>query len=172
MLNKKFLGIVAYAFMFVSLMMLVGNFAYAEKERKGPDLPELHAYNPPLCPTCKSKVATRTKGKVTAPVVMSCPDCKKETTELGVSHCSKCEKEFLTCIECQRFKKAEARCPECKKVLARRIKGNIEAPVKWEMKCPDCKKAPQEWRIQHCSECETDFLACPLCKKEQEKYIR
>ena len=174
MLNKKFLGIVAYTFMFVSLIMLVGNFAYAQKEPKGPKLPEhAEAVMPPECPTCKTVHASHTKGRVTAPMVMSCPDCKKETTEIGVYHCSKCEKEFLTCVNClAAAPKAETRCPKCKKVLARHIKGKIEAPIKWEMKCPDCKKAPQEWRIQHCSECKTDFLACPLCKKEQKKYIR
>lgn len=169
MLNKNFVGSFTFALAFVGLMMLVGNFAYAQKEPKGPDLPEAQAYNPPVCPTCKSKVATRTKGKVTAPVVMHCPDCKKERTELGVSHCDKCEKEFLTCVECLAASKTAAmvgKCPKCKNVLSRRIKGKIEAPVKWKMKCPDCKKTPQEWHLQHCDECDEDFLACPLCKKE------
>ena len=78
MLNKKYMGTFAFAVAFVSLMMLAGNFAYAQKEPKGPDLPEIQAYNPPVCPTCKSKVATRTKGKVTAPMAMHCPDCKKK----------------------------------------------------------------------------------------------
>ena len=169
MLNKSFIGTVAFALVFVCLMMLVGNFVYAgEKEPKGPELPEIQAYNPPVCPTCKSKVATRTKGKVTAPVVMHCPDCKQEITEFGVSHCDKCEKEFLTCVECLAVSKpAATKCPKCKKVLARRIKGKIEAPVKWEMKCPDCKKTPGEWLMHHCDECGIDFLACPLCKEEQ-----
>lgn len=167
MLNKKYMRTFAFVVAFVSLMMLAGNSAYAgEKEPKGPDLPELQAYNPPLCPTCKSKVATRIKGKATAPVAMHCPDCKKETTELGISHCDKCEKEFLTCIECLAASKPATRCPKCKKVLARRIKGKIEAPVKWEMKCPDCKNKPEEWFHQHCDECKEDYLACPLCKKE------
>ena len=174
MLNKKFLGIVAYTFMFVSLIMLMGNSAYAEKKPKGPELPE--ALGLPICPTCENVVhAKHTKGRVTAPLVMNCPDCKKEITEFGVYHCDRCEKEFLTCIKCVTAKKPatmEGRCPKCEEVLVRQIKGKIGAHVKWEMKCPDCKKDPQEWRIQHCSECETDFLACPLCKKEQEKYIR
>ena len=162
MWNKKFMGIVV----FVSLMMLVCNFAYAQKEPKGPKLPEAKALKLPTCPTCKSVPAYRpTKRRVTAPVVMSCPDCKEKIVELGVYHCDKCEKEFLACIECLRFKKAEAKCPKCKKVRARHIKGTIEAPVKWEMKCPDCKKSPKEWLNQYCDECDADFLACPLCKE-------
>ena len=168
MLNKKFIGIVAYGFMLVSLIMLMGNFAYAQKEPKGPELPEHpEAVMPPECPNCKTVHASHTKGRATAPMVMSCPDCKKETTEIGVYHCSKCEKEFLTCIDCRAATKAKAvtKCPECKKVLARRIKGKIEAPVKWEMKCPECKKKPDEWLLQHCDKCEVDFLACTLCKK-------
>jgi DNA-directed RNA polymerase subunit RPC12/RpoP len=168
MFNNNGMRIVAYAFMFVSLMMLVGNFAYAQKEPKGPELPEhAEAVMPPECPTCKTVHASHTKGRVTAPMVMSCPDCKKETTEIGVYHCSKCEKEFLTCINCLAASKAKAetRCPKCKKVLVRQIKGKIGAHVKWEMKCPDCKEKPEEWLRQHCDECEVDFLACPLCKK-------
>ncbi len=106
----------------------------------------------PICPTCENVVhAKHTKGRVTAPVVMNCPDCKKEISEFGVYHCDKCEKDFLACIKCLgKYTKAETRCPECKKVLARRIKGKIEAHVKWEMRCPDCKKKPDEWLIQHC----------------------
>jgi phage FluMu protein Com len=164
MLNRKFLGIVASTFMFVSLMMLVGNSAYAEKEPKGPELPE--ALGLPICPTCENVVpAKHTKGRVTAPLVMNCPDCKEEIVEFGVYHCDRCEKEFLACIKCLgKYTKAATRCPECKKVLARQIKGKIGAHVKWEMKCPDCKKKPDEWLIQHCDKCEVDFLACPLCK--------
>ncbi len=158
--------------MFVSLIMLMGNSAYAEKKPKGPELPE--ALGLPICPTCENVVhAKHTKGRVTAPLVMNCPDCKKEITEFGVYHCDRCEKEFLACIKCLgKYTKAETRCPECKEVLARQIKGKIGAHVKWEMKCPDCKKKPDEWLLQHCDKCEADFLACPLCKKEQEKYIR
>ncbi len=164
MLNKKFLGIVAYTFIIVSLIMLVGNSAYAEKKPKGPELPE--ALGLPICPTCENVVpAKHTKGRVTAPLVMNCPDCKKEISEFGVYHCDRCEKEFLACIKCLgKYTKAETRCPKCKEVLARQIKGLIGAHVKWEMKCPDCKKKPDEWLLQHCDKCEADFLACPLCK--------
>jgi hypothetical protein len=170
MLNKKFLGIIAAVFAFVSLMMLVGNFAYAgEKQPKGPELPEAKALKLPVCPTCKKVPASHTKGRVTAPLVMSCPDCKEDIVEFGVYHCDKCEKEFLACIVCQGFKKAATKCPKCNKVRARRIKGKIEAPVKWEMKCPVCEEKPQEWLLQYCDECDADFLACPLCKEEQEK---
>ncbi|KHE92697.1 MAG: hypothetical protein K8F52_08650 [Candidatus Scalindua rubra] len=167
MLKKNFMGRVVFAVVFVSLTMLLSNLTYAQKEPKGSALPETQAYNPPVCPTCKSKVATRTKGKVTAPIVMHCPDCKKERTEAGVAHCDKCEKDFLICVECLKVSKPVAtRCPKCKKVLARRIKGKIESPVKWKMKCPDCKKKPGEWLIHHCDECDADFLACPLCEKK------
>jgi hypothetical protein len=169
MLNKKYMGTFIFAVAFVALIMLVGNLAYAQmaKERKGPELPEITALPMPMCPTCKNVPAKHTKGKVTAPVVMDCPDCKKEMVEFGVYHCDKCEKEFLACLMCQRFTKAEAKCPKCEKVLSRRIKGKVEAPVKWKMKCPHCKGKPQEWLIQHCDECGVDFLVCPLCKKEQ-----
>jgi hypothetical protein len=166
MLNKSFMGTVALAVAFVSLTMLVGNFAYAQKEAKGPKLPEHpEALMPPQCPSCKTTVATHIKGKVTAPVVMSCPDCKNEISEYGVFHCDKCEKEFLTCVMCLRVTKAATRCPECKQVRERRIKGKIGAPVKWKMKCPECKAKPDEWLIQRCDKCDVDFIACPLCKK-------
>ncbi len=162
MLNNKFIGTVAYMVMFVSLIMLVGNFAYAEKEPKGPELPESMVL--PICPTCENVVpAKRPKGKVTAPVVMNCPDCKQEMTEFGVYHCDKCEKEFITCIKCLSMQKAATKCPKCEKVSVRRIKGKIEASGKWKMKCPDCKKKIKEWLHQHCDTCKADFLACPIC---------
>ena len=170
MLNKKFLGKVAFVVAFVSLTMLVGNFAYAQK--KGTELADVPATTLPVCPTCKNVSASHTKGKTTAPMVMVCPDCKTEITEFGVSHCDKCEKDFLSCLKCQGLSKAAAKCPKCEKVLSRRIKGKIQAPVKWEMECPDCKKKPQEWLLQHCDECEADFLACPLCKEQQEKHTK
>ncbi len=163
------MGTVACVVTFVGLTMLVGNLSYAEeKHPTGHGLPELQALNMPVCPTCKSEFATHTKGKVTAPVVMSCPDCKKETTEFGVYHCNKCEKEFLKCIKCLMPSKATTKCPKCKEVLARYIKEEIESPAefKWEMECPDCKKKPQKWLLQHCDKCEADFLGCPLCKQE------
>lgn len=169
MLNNKFLGTVACAVTLVIVMMLAGNFTYAEeKQPKGTGDSELQALELPVCPTCNSKVETHFKGKATAPEVMHCPDCKKKTTELGVYHCNKCEKEFLKCIKCLMPSKAVTKCPKCKRMLARYIKGKIESPAefKWEMKCPDCKQKPHEWFIQHCDKCEVDFLGCPLCRKE------
>jgi hypothetical protein len=166
MLNKSFTGTVAFVFAFVSLMILVGNFAYAQKEAKGPEIPEALGF--PICPTCENVVpAKRPKGKITAPVVMNCPDCKKEISEFGVYHCDMCEKEFLVCMKCLAVTKAATKCPKCKNVLARQIKGKITPHVKWKMKCPDCKAKPEEWLIQHCDKCEADFLACPICAKKE-----
>ncbi|MBI2556518.1 MAG: hypothetical protein HYW13_03710, partial [Planctomycetes bacterium] len=82
-------------------------------------------------------------------------------------------KDVLACVMCQKASaelKAstmEGKCPKCKEVRVRAIKGKTFA--KWEMKCPDCKKNLQEWLTQHCDKCDVDFLACPICKKEQEK---
>lgn len=167
MLNMNFIKTFAFVIAFIGLVMLLGNCVYAQKEPKGSDLPAIQPYNPPVCPTCKSKVSTRPKGMIAAPVVMHCPDCKKGRTEAGIWQCDKCEKEFLTCVECLGLSKpVAAKCPKCKKSVARHIKGKVEAPVKWEMKCLECKKSPQEWLMQHCDECDADFLACPLCAEK------
>ena len=100
-------------------------------------------------------------------------DCKNEIGELAVHHCDKCGKDVLACVMCQKTSaelKAstmEGKCPKCKEVRVRAIKGKTFA--KWEMKCPDCKHKTQEWLVQHCDKCDVEFLACPICKKEQEK---
>jgi len=113
------------------------------------------------------------KGKTHAPMGMVCPDCKKEISELGIHHCDQCEKDVLVCVMCKAKSTAlkapskESKCPKCKKVRARPIKGRTFA--EWKMKCPDCKKKTEEWLLQHCEKCDIDFLSCPLCKEEQKK---
>ncbi|GJQ57281.1 MAG: hypothetical protein SCALA701_00820 [Candidatus Scalindua sp.] len=106
---------------------------------------------------------------------MKCPHCKDEVEELAVHHCDKCGNDVMVCVLCQKASvdlepaTMESRCPKCKRVLARRIKGTIAPPVKWEMKCPDCGKKSEKWLNQHCDTCDIDFIVCPLCKKEQGK---
>ena len=113
--NNKFLGIVAFAITFVSLITLVGNSAYAEKKPKGPELPEASAL--PVCPTCKNVPASHTKGIVTASLIMVCPECKKEVSELRVYHCDKCKKDFLACPLCQMTSKAVTKAQIIKRYL-------------------------------------------------------
>lgn len=177
MLNKKVLGIVVSAVMAVSVMMLANNFSYAEEEthkhsEKG--LAPVHpTVEPPMCPTCKNVRLSPEKGRTLAAMPMVCPDCKNEIGELAVHHCDKCGKDVMVCVVCQsaaaelQATTMEAKCPQCKEVRTRPIKG--QALARKEMKCPDCKHKTQEWYIQHCDTCKTDFLSCPICKKEQEK---
>ena len=182
MLNKKFLGIVVSAVTSVGLMMCAGNFVYAKEEQKQEEThkhgekalaPEHPTVEPPMCPSCKDVRVSPEKGRTLAAQVMVCPDCKNEIGELSVHHCDKCGKDVMACVMCQKasaeLKSAnmEGKCPKCKEVRVRAIKGKTLA--KWEMKCPDCKKKTQEWLTQHCDKCDADFLACPICKKEQEK---
>ncbi len=114
MLNNKFIGI--FAITFVSLTMLVGNFTYADEK-----LPEgaepSKALNLPTCPTCKKASASRTVGKVLAPSVMVCPDCKKEVSGLKVYHCDECKKEFLACSMCEGTSKAVTKAQIVKRFL-------------------------------------------------------
>ena len=186
MLTKKFTGTFAIAVAFVSLIILVDNFAYAKEEEHKHKVPHkrIEAGSPsekstmeyPVCPHCKEvRLTSNTKRGIVAAKKMECPHCKGEVNELAAHYCDKCGKEVMVCVLCQRasadLKPAtmESTCPKCKKVLARRIKGTIAPPVKWEMKCPDCGKKSEEWLVQHCDTCDKDFTACPLCKKEQEK---
>ena len=176
MWNKKFLGIVLSAVMSVSVMMLANTFSYAEETHKESDkaLAPVHpTVEPPMCPTCKNVRVGPEKGRTLAAMPMVCPSCKNEIGELAVHHCDMCGKDVLVCVVCQQasadLKAAtmEAKCPKCKEVRTRPIKGQTLA--KREMKCPDCKHKTQEWLMQHCDKCGVDFLACPICKKEQEK---
>ncbi|MDO8142448.1 MAG: hypothetical protein Q6358_13190 [Candidatus Brocadiales bacterium] len=183
MLNKKFLGIFASAVTSASIMLCMGAFTYAEEA--APPQVETHTHSEkalapehptielPMCPTCKDVRVSPEKGRTLAAQVMVCPDCKNEIGELSVHHCDKCGKDVLACVICQKtsaeLKAAtmEGKCPKCKEVRVRPIKGKSLA-VK-EMKCPDCKKKSQEHLILHCDKCNIDFDACPICKKEQEK---
>jgi phage FluMu protein Com len=177
MLNKKFFGLIATAVMSVSVMGLVGNLGYAEEETHKHSEKALASEHPIeeefICPSCKEVRLSPEKGRTLAAMRMVCPDCKNEISELAVHHCDKCDKDVLVCTMCKKasaeLKAAtmEGKCPKCKEVRTRPIKGKTLA--KWEMKCPDCKKKTQEWLIQHCDECGVDFLTCPICLKEQQK---
>ena len=162
--------------MSVSVMMLANTFSYAEETHKHSEkgLAPVHpSYEPPMCPDCKEVRVGPEKGRTLAKMTMACPSCKNEISEFAVHHCDKCGKDFKVCVICgaasAEFQSAtmEAKCPKCKEVRVRGIKGQTLA--KKEMKCPDCKHKTQEWLVQHCDKCDADFLACPICKKEQEK---
>lgn len=176
MLGKK-IGITASVIMAVSIVTWMGNLAYTEEEKhkhleKGL-APEHKTVEPPMCPTCKDVRVSPIKGKTLAAMHMVCPNCKNEIGELAVHHCDKCGKDVLTCVVCQtasaELKAATMvnQCPKCKLERARPIKGKTLAM--WEMKCPKCKHMTQELLVQHCDECGTEFLACPICKSEQDK---
>jgi hypothetical protein len=158
--------------------IIVGNtLSYAEKDKHehaeeitGRTLPKLKL---PLCPTCKNVPVGPQKGRVTAPMAMTCPDCKKETAEFTIHHCDSCGKDILACMMCQKESEKsqteakEGKCPKCKMVRAWPIKGRTFA--KWEMECPECKERSHDWLVHHCDKCDADFLACPMCPKEQKK---
>ncbi len=177
MLRDKFFGIVVSAVMSVSTMAWVGNLACAEEETHkhsekalAPEHPTVEEF---VCPSCKEVRLSPEKGKTLAAKVMVCPDCKNEIGEFSVHRCDTCGKDVLACVMCKRaaaeLKAAtmEGKCPKCKEVRRRPVKG--KALAGWEMKCPDCKKKTKEMLIQHCDECGADLLACPICLKEQEK---
>lgn len=116
MLNNKFIGIFVFVVASVSLTMRVGNFTYAdEKQPKGAELSEALDFS--TCPTCKRAPASHAKGKVVAPLVMICPECKKETSELRVYHCDECKKEFLACPMCQGTSKVVTKAQMVKRYL-------------------------------------------------------
>ncbi|MDR4503289.1 MAG: hypothetical protein MRK01_00675 [Candidatus Scalindua sp.] len=186
MLEKKFIGTFAFVTAFVSLMILMGDFAYAKEEEHEHKVPHrsVEAASPsekptmeyPVCPHCKEvRLTSNTKRGIVAGKKMECPHCKGGVKELAVHHCDKCGNDVMVCVLCQKASvdlepaTMESRCPKCKNVLARRIKGTIAPPVVWEMKCPDCGKKSEVWLDQHCDTCDIDFIACPLCKKGQEK---
>src|SRR5574337_570778 len=155
MLNKKFLGIFASVVTSASLMMCMGAFTYAEEAAQPQAQEETHKHSEkalspehptvelPMCPTCKDVRVSPEKGRTLAAQVMVCPDCKNEIAELAVHHCDKCGKDVLACVMCQKtsaeLKAAtmEGKCPKCKEVRVRPIKGKMWA--KWEMKWADCK---------------------------------
>lgn len=177
MLNKNVFGMVASGVLYASIMTVAVNLVNAEdathkhsEKAMAPAHPNAVEF---VCPSCKEVRVSPEKGKTLAVSSMVCPDCKNEIGELAVHHCDTCGKDVLACVMCQKASaelKAstmEGKCPKCKEVRARPVKGKTLA--KWEMKCPDCKHKMQEWLLQHCDTCDVDFLACPMCKKEQEK---
>ena len=177
MLNKKFFGIVVSAFMSVSVMAWIGNSVYAQEEKHKHSekalAPEHKTIEPPMCPDCKDVRVSPEKGRTLAAMHMVCPKCKNEIGEVAIHHCDKCGKDVLACTSCQaasaELKAATMinQCPKCKLERARPIKSKSLAM--WEMKCPKCKHMVQELYVQHCDECGTEFLACPICKSEQDK---
>ncbi|TVL96441.1 MAG: hypothetical protein CV087_23735 [Candidatus Brocadia sp. WS118] len=173
MINKNIFGIGASVIIAVGIISQIGNFTYAQEVHKHSDkamAPEHSTAEEFVCPSCKQVRVSPVKGKTLATMPMVCPDCKHEIGELSVHHCDSCGKDVLSCVMCQKASaelKMEAKCPKCKEVRVRPIKGHTLA--KWEMKCPDCKHKTKEWEVQHCDKCDIDFLACPLCQKEQAK---
>lgn len=177
MLNKIFVGIIVSAVTSISMVLWGGNFVYsAEEKHKHTEkglAPEHRTIEPPMCPSCKEARLSPEKGRTLAKKPMVCPGCKNEIGEVAVHRCDKCGKDVLACVLCKSASeelKAETmanKCPKCKTVRARPIKGKTLAM--WEMECPDCKHMTQELFLQHCDECATEFLACPICKSEQDK---
>lgn len=178
MLNKKLIGIAVFAATTFSVTISASNYLYAEKEETHKHLekglaPKHKTEETFVCPQCKEVRVSPEKGKTLAKTPMVCPDCRNEISELAIHHCDVCGKDVLVCVLCKeaaaelQAETMKTKCPECKEVRVRPIKGKTLA--KWEMKCPDCKKTSQEWLTEHCDTCSVDFLACPICKKEQEK---
>ncbi|MDR4509113.1 MAG: hypothetical protein MRJ65_12925 [Candidatus Brocadiaceae bacterium] len=177
MIHKKMFGMFVVS-VISAITLWAGNTACAgeetfktsekhlAKEYRMPETKDI-----PLCPLCKKTHLGPIKGKTHAPMGMDCPDCKTKISEMNVHHCDLCDKDVMICATCKRkaaelqVQTKEAKCPKCKKVRARHIKGRTFA--NWEMKCPECKKKSKEWNMHHCDECDIDFLSCPLCEKEK-----
>lgn len=181
MIHKRFTGITVCIITFLSVAIFGGNYLYAQPEihkflEKGL-APEHKVEELFVCPQCKEVRMSPIKGRTLATMTMVCPDCKNEISEFAVHHCDVCGEDVLACVLCKRetaMLRAETmmktECPKCKEVRVRPIKGR--ALAKLRMKCPDCKKKTKEWLIMHCDTCGTDFLACPICKKAQEKELK
>lgn len=180
MVNKKFLGAIIFTVTSFSLIVSGNNYLYAEKEETHKHLekglaPEHKTAEPFVCPQCKEVRISPEKGRTLATTTMVCPDCKNKISEFAVHHCDVCGKDVLACALCKgtaaelQTETMKTKCPECKEVRVRPIKGQTLA--KWEMKCPDCKKTSKEWLVIHCDKCGKDFLACPICKKAQEEEL-
>lgn len=184
-LSKKFVGVLAAVFTSAGLTLGVGNSVFAQeaapqapaethKDSEKALAPEHATIETPMCPSCKEVRVSPIKGKTLSSMMMVCPECKGETTEFAVHHCDKCGKDVLVCTLCNKAAAEgysalmeESKCPKCKEVRTRPVKGRTLAT--WDMKCPDCKKKLSAWDIQHCDKCNIDYIACPLCKKEHEK---
>ncbi|NUO09546.1 MAG: hypothetical protein HUU08_12860 [Candidatus Brocadia sp.] len=177
MSSKKFLGIFASAVVTVSMLGFGGSFLYAVEEvhkHSEKALAPKHVVGEEfVCPSCKEVRVSPEKGRTLALMTMVCPDCNNKIGEFSVHHCDSCGTDVLVCPKCivaaAELKAAtmEGKCPKCKEVRRRPVKG--KALAGWEMKCPACKKKTKEMLIEHCDECGADFLACPICLKEQEK---
>lgn len=176
MLSKRFLGTLFSTALSAAIVVWGNPCVYAEEETHKHSEKALAPEHPtgetPTCPTCKEVRVGPEKGRTLASSTMVCPDCKNEISELSVHRCDKCGQDILACIMCQKasaeLKAAtmEGKCPKCKEVRVRPIKGKTLA--KWEMKCPDCKKKSQEWLTQHCDTCDVDFIACQICKNAKK----
>ncbi|GAB63217.1 MAG: hypothetical protein DWB56_03860 [Candidatus Jettenia sp.] len=179
MLNKKVLGIaIASVVAFFSLVTWLDNLVYSEEEPGRRTVVTEQATTDEetlICPSCKEKSLSPGKRGLLLPKTMVCPECKNEVSGDAVHHCDKCGKDVLVCPACRKASAEldattmESKCPKCKLVRSRPIKGKAYHPVEWKMKCPDCKQKPEEMIIQHCDTCGEDFLACSICKAQQEK---
>lgn len=177
MMNKNIFGIVASGILYAVIMAFAVNLVYAEdvthKHSEKAMAPAHLTAEEFVCPSCKEVRVSPEKAKTLAASAMVCPDCKNEIGEFSIHSCDKCGKDVLVCAMCKKasaeLKAAtmEGKCPKCKEVRRRPVKG--KALAGWEMKCPDCKKKTQEMLIQHCDECGAEFLVCPICLKEQAR---
>ncbi len=169
MLNKRSVKIIVLVMISVSSIVPRNNLVHAVEET-----PKQPVVSQPLCPFCKKVHVSPVKEKTLAAKNIVCPDCKSELSALEVHHCDTCGKDVLICAMCQKASaglKAETMigtCPKCKKVLSRYVTGKVL--TNWKTKCRDCRMKSQEWLIQHCKACDIDFLACPICEKEQERF--
>lgn len=178
MVYKKFMKTVEPVIICMHILLLGSDLMYAgevaHKHIENDPLLEHSTTELPMCPFCKKVHVSPEKEKALAAKNIVCPNCKSEVTALEVHHCDKCGKDVFVCAMCQKASaglKAETmigKCPKCKKVLSRYVKGKVLAT--WEIKCLDCRMKSHEWLIQHCKTCDIDFLACPICEKEQERF--
>lgn len=181
MLNRRLIVIVALA-VTISGVTVSGNYLYAEKKEPHKHgekalVPKHEIEETFICPYCKEERTSPKKGRTLAVKSMVCPECKDEISEVMVHRCDVCGEEVLECVLCkgasaelQAAATVKSICPECKEERVRPIKGRTLA--KWEMKCPVCKRTSREWLVIHCDICDKDVLACPLCKKEQERAVQ
>lgn len=111
----------------------------AHKHGENDPLAEHSTTEPPMCPFCKKVHVSPEKETTLAAKNIVCPDCKSEVTALEVHHCDTCGKDVLICAMCQKAsaglkaKTMIGKCPKCKKVLSRYVKGKVLAT--WKMKC-------------------------------------
>jgi hypothetical protein len=180
MQNGKLIGIVVLAVTIFGIT-ISGDYLYAEKKETNKLgekalAPRYEIEETFICPHCKEGRISPEKGRTLAMTTMVCPECEDEISEVVVHRCDICGEDVLECVLCsgtsaelQAAAAIKSICPECREERVRPIKGRTLA--KWEMQCPECKKTSREWLIIHCDTCNKDVLACPLCKREQEKSV-